>query len=160
MDDDRQAALFERLAEATGLTAKEIDRYTGCGNRQAYRLIGGSTPLTFAQTQQLLKHPNQDVGNLITDALLEGTGRICVRINDGQPTNVDRAAIDVLDDCTTFLRRREQDKKDGSITAEEREAEVNVVRDLIRAAYQLAHEVEVQPVVKRASRNNGQVVRY
>jgi len=149
--DEHQADLFDRLIRETGLIAKEIDLVTGCGLRQAYRLIAGSTPLTFSQTKQLIMQCFPRVGELLTDDLLAGTGRMVVLCHAEGRGDVDGAAVEVLQEVTNFLRRRHADRLDGAITPEERDREVELVDRAVRVLCALRDDVQTQPTVRHAT---------
>ena len=87
--DDRQAELFDELRRRTGITPKELALYARRCERQAMRYFTGDSDLPVEVANSIIvRHPDPRVGDAISDFVHEGSGRISIRIDGSECTDL------------------------------------------------------------------------
>lgn len=149
--DEKQRQLFDSLSRDAGLTAKELDFMLRCGQRQAYRIMAGSSPLTLAQIRRLIVHGGPKIADPLSDHIHDGAGRISIQFDADAAPLVDATAAQVLQELADFFTHRETHRRDGVITETERDREREQVARAIRVLHQLHLAVSNQRAARPAT---------
>lgn len=149
MENEAQKKLFERLIRETDFKRDDVFHYTDNSERTAYRITHGQSAFTLDIARQLMiEHPDPHVGDMLADYFTQGSKRIIIQIPDA-PGQVDKDALEALDQLTAILKQRREHLADGMIDPDERDAEIDQARAFVRVAEVYLHQVMHQKTTAR-----------
>lgn len=136
--DPEQADLLVAMQDEGLITAKSLAYDGETGERTAYRIINGDSPLTVKQMRAVVRSNDKIGERAVGDKLLRyacrGTERAVFDLSYGQIGDVQGDAVELLRKLANLLEARKEHEADGVITTEESEEEVNLWDDILAVA--------------------------